>query len=306
MQEIAALFVVFGEHTAAVVVAEEGVLEQWHEADRCGCIGIRARRAGQVEQFAAIGGDEADEFGAERFEHFAQFGEARPALHIGDAGWAIGREVAADQRFARDRALMRGGQPVVDAGQQWGVAGAPDAGGRNLDQRIRGLQQHGHGQRFGSGEALGEALAELAGGHRFGVEQRTGQLQHLGLVVVAEALPEVALPDGAEEGLHQRADADQVVGSVKVQCAAHGGGAGQSAVDDQRGQPLVGEAVQPRPQADIRIVRLLCLHAEQPGNRLGDAHVAALEQQLAGEGGAVELAVGQSLSHRRLLGIAIN
>jgi hypothetical protein len=62
----------------------------------------------------------------------------------------------------------------------------------------------------------------------------------------------------------------------------------------QRLDELLGpEALDPRPQPDERVLGLLRLHPGQPLHGLDRAHVGSLEQQLARERGATQLAARQ-------------
>ena len=63
---------------------------------------------------------------------------------------------------------------------------------------------------------------------------------------------------------------------------------------------VAAEPGQPRPQPDVARRRVLRLEAADLLDRLGDGQRRALEQQLAGEERAVEVALGEDpLGHRR-------
>ena len=53
------------------------------------------------------------------------------------------------------------------------------------------------------------------------------------------------------------------------------------------------EALEPRPQADVGRPRLLRLHSRQPADRVHGAELVALEQQLARQRRAAELAAAE-------------
>ena len=68
----------------------------------------------------------------------------------------------------------------------------------------------------------------------------------------------------------------------------------------QKSRQLVGlEAPQSRPQTDVRRERRLCLHADEPLDRLFRPHVMALEEHLTGKQSAAERAPVEGLGRHR-------
>jgi hypothetical protein len=74
---------------------------------------------------------------------------------------------------------------------------------------------------------------------------------------------------------------------------------GEVTQHDRVAQLLRAEAVEPRPQRDVRVRRLLRLHPDEPLDRLQRRPGGTHEQTLARQQGAVERAVGQRRLRRR-------
>ena len=96
-----------------------------------------------------------------------------------------------------------------------------------------------------------------------------------------------------EHGLHERAHRQAVGRSDEVDRAPHHDDADDGAVDEESRQLVGPELLQAGPQAEVRVRRELRLHAHQMLDRVQRRSAGPLEQELAGEGGAVELAAGE-------------
>ena len=71
------------------------------------------------------------------------------------------------------------------------------------------------------------------------------------------------------------------------------------AAGDHRGQLLRVEAVEPAPQPEVRVERVLRLHPDQVLDGAGRPHGPALEEELAPEQRPVQLPPGQHLARHR-------
>ena len=132
---------------------------------------------------------------------------------------------------------------------------------------------------------LGE---DLAGERedRFQVDPRREHGLHVGMA------RELAV----ENGLAQGPEHERVGRGNEMDRAAHAHDADDRAVEHQRFELGRIEGMQPRPERDVRVLRLLGLHADEPRNGVGHAVLrCALEQELPGERRVVELAVGQDV-----------
>ena len=93
---------------------------------------------------------------------------------------------------------------------------------------------------------------------------------------------------GVEDRLHQRAQRQAVVRAHQVDRRAHDDGPDGPPPLDQAGQLSGPEAVEPRPQRRVGVVRHLRLEADEVLHGVEDGHLGAAQQQLAGERGAVQ------------------
>ncbi|ANP53380.1 hypothetical protein AVL59_31040 [Streptomyces griseochromogenes] len=82
------------DDAAAVVVAEDRVVECRQEPDGRGGVRMWARCGGQLEKLAAASVVEGDEFFADGFDRGGQSGEAVPGADVGGGGGPVGGEVA--------------------------------------------------------------------------------------------------------------------------------------------------------------------------------------------------------------------
>jgi hypothetical protein len=88
--------------------------------------------------------------------------------------------------------------------------------------------------------------------------------------------------------LHHGKQRQAVTSGDQVDGRAHQRGAHRALVRDQRRQVVEAEALQPRSQADVRVVRHLRLRPDQVLDRLGGRERRAAQQKLPLEQGAVE------------------
>ena len=102
-----------------------------------GRVGIRPRRVRQVEQLASGLVAERHEAGPEAVDDLGQPGQAAPRLDVHDAGRPERAQVAEDQRIEVRPVGRRRPEPRLDRGVGDRPAPAPQAAGRDLDERAR-------------------------------------------------------------------------------------------------------------------------------------------------------------------------
>jgi len=106
---------------------------------------------------------------------------------------------------------------------------------------------------------------------------------------------------GLEHGLDERPEQQAVVRRHEVDRPAHHADPhGRTSLEQIR-ERLAAEALEPRPECRIRVVRHLGLHADEVPHRFERRQGRALEQELPGERRPVQLAVAQHLLHRAIL-----
>ena len=93
---------------------------------------------------------------------------------------------------------------------------------------------------------------------------------------------------GVEHGLEQRSQLEAVVGGDEVDRPAHDDDADDGAVEQQLRQRARVEPVEARPQADVRVLRLLRLQPDEVGDDVERRTIDALEQQLPRQRGSVQ------------------
>ena len=81
--------------------------------------------------------------------------------------------------------------------------------------------------------------------------------------------------------------------------AAHHSCLDHTPVDERARELLLAEPLEARPERDVRRRRVLRLHRHEPRDRFHDGHPPPLEQQLAREQRAVQLAQRQDARHAR-------
>ena len=119
--------------------------------------------------------------------------------------------------------------------------------------------------------------------------------------------PELAVAGqlGVEHRLHERTQHEAVVSGDEVKGGPHDDDADHAPVEEELAETLGREAVEARPQGQVRVVRHLGLQTHQVVHRLDGRRGRAVQQQLASEGGPVELAARESIrNHTRDAGRA--
>jgi len=195
------------------------------------------------------------------------------------------------------RRAGRAAEPLLERGQRDKPSAAPQAARRREDQGFHVAHAVGHGGPVVLWKSLREELCELRDRARFFAQDlasRPTDRRHVRVahVPTPRAAPHVtALPEGHEERFH----AQRVAGCDEVDGVAHQRHAHSGAGFDQARQLLVVKSLQSRPQADVRQVRCLRLHADEVlDGRCGRA-AAAFEQELAREQRAVQRAPVENL-----------
>ena len=107
------------------------------------------------------------------------------------------------------------------------------------------------------------------------------------------ACPEPALRHRGED----RPQLQEVCCGYQVNGGSHQAGPNRATFEHQGGQLLGAEVDDPGPQPDVRGERGLRLHADQVFEHLLGGAACALEQELAGQGRAIQLPGREPLDH---------
>ena len=134
------------------------------------------------------------------------------------------------------------------------------------------------------------AARRLAPAHRVLGQAHPRPIQDGGHVDVGEQRGEVAVPGylGVEHGLGERAQLQGVVGSHQVDRPPHHDDADEPALLEQLADGGGVEPVEPRPQREVGIERVLGLHPDQVRDRVERRKRRPLQQELAGQRRPVE------------------
>ncbi len=255
-------------------------------------------RAGQVEQLPAL--LVAEPAGPDPLQHRAQRGQgqAGPAAQVAEGRRAEPGQVAADQVLEGvGLGDPPGPEPVGGQPVEVGPAALPGARRRDPD--------HVHPEpdavpyrlgEPGGGEQPGQlGLAGRAGGEPF-ADQGGGGLD-VDALQLAPRRPGPPVAAGAPDGLGER----RVVGGRDdVDGDPQQGRLHRPPLLQRPGELLAAEVAQPRPEADIGRGGVLGLEPGDLLERGRDGEGRALEEQLAGEQGPVELAGREhTLGHGR-------
>jgi hypothetical protein len=119
--------------------------------------------------------------------------------------------------------------------------------------------------------------------------------------VAAEGAP---LPD-VQHGLEQRPHPEVVVGRQQVLGAAEERRPDHEPLVQQPRQVVQREALDPAPQPEIRQLRILPLHPDQVLDHGQGRSVDPGQQTLPGEGGPVQLTIGEHVHAARVPPIAV-
>ena len=290
--------VALGEELGAPGVDQQVGVPGGQEAGRGRGGRVGQRGLGQVEQLGALLVAEAA--GPDPLQHRPQpgQGQAGPAAQVGQGRRAEPGQVAADQ-VLEGLVLVDppGAEPVGGQAVQVGPAPLPGARRRHPDHvhpepdpgpdrprvAVVGEQPYQLGL---AGRPAGEPLGDQGGGRL-----------HVDPLQVAPDGPGPPLPAGGPDGLGER----RVVGGRDdVDGDPEQGRLDRPPVLEGPGQVVTAEVAQPRPQADVRRRGVLGLEAGDLLQRLGEGVAGALEEELAGQQGPVELAGGEhALGHGR-------
>jgi hypothetical protein len=200
------------------------------------------------------------------------------------------------------------GDPRRERHEPGRPAPAPDGPGCGLHGRHP--VAHDRGERAGQHvrEPLGEAVAQLAGGERLRREQgltRGGDGVEVG---APERVPSFLVRGQApvEHGLHEGAEGGRVGHGHQVDGSPHDDGADDHAVEQEAAEVVGHEAVEAAEELVVGRPGGLGLEADQVRDGVERGHRRALEEELAGERGPVELppadAVGQRAAGLGLTG----
>jgi hypothetical protein len=178
----------------------------------------------------------------------------------------------------------------------------PDRARRHLHQRDPG--PHHLGQCVGrlTRPVLGQQFAQLGEGQRVLGGQGLARHRHRGQVHAGQPFAEIAGQSPVQDRLDQRPQRQRVVRTDQVDGAAHERDPDHVPADQQAGQVLGPEAVQPGQQAVVGRERRLGLQADQVLDHGQDrAHGGrlALQQVLAGQQGTVERPAAEHFGHGR-------
>ena len=278
---------------------EQDVVVLGQEAGRRGRVGVGPRRVGQVEQLAAVGVTERREGGSDVVDGRPETGHARPRTDVGEGRRPERGQVASDPDMLVRRAVGWFAQPGLHRRPGDGSGSAPHAARRHLDEREVGGHRVGHRLLVAVRPALREPSTEGRATQRsVGQDLATGGDERLD-VDVPEAAGERARgePTG-QRGLRPGSQRERVARGHEVDGRAHQRGSDRPTVLDRRSELAGVEAVQPRPEPDVRRQRRLRLHANEVLDLVEGGRGHAFEQVLAGEQGAVE---GARSEHRPTL-----
>ena len=270
---------------------QEDVVVLGQEADRRRRVRVRDRRVGQVEQLAAGLVAVRDERRAQPLEDLAQPGQPRPGPGVGGRRGAERREVAADRLVRSWVAVHRGAQPRLGGRVRRPPGPAPQAARRDLDER----EQEAGGIRQRVGVAVRPARTE--GGRqgrrraRLGLERLVAGGDDRLDVHPDELLGERrTLPHPGPEARQHGDQPAAVVGGDEVEGAAQGPQADGPALFQQVAELVGVERLDPGPQRDVRVDRLLRLDPDERLDHVARGLARPREQALAEQEGPVERA----------------
>jgi hypothetical protein len=314
-------------------VGQNQVVVLRQQPGRCGHVGAGPRAVRQVEQLPALLVGEDPQPIPHRPDDLPQPGQPRPGLHVLDGGRAERGQVPLDHDLERRLVRERPAQPHVDRRVPGQTGLPPDRARRYLHQRDPGPHHLGQGIGRLTRPVLSQQFAQLGEGQRVLGRQGLARHRHRGLVHAGQPLAEVGGQGPVQDRLDQRPQHQGVVRADQVDGAAHERDPHHVPADQQAGQVLGPEAVQPGQQAVVGRERRLGLQADQvldhgqgrsrgagrifeargtfgvfgaggmsgvleaDGGRCGDR--LALQQVLAGQQGPVERAAAEHFGHGR-------
>ena len=142
-------------------------------------------------------------------------------------------------------------------------APAPQAPRRDLDERHAGPDRLFEPEPVPIRPARQEVVAERLERPRLLVHEGAAHRHDLVEVDAGQALAELSLLDPIHDRLDERPEAPRVACGDEVDRPAHERHPDHRAVDEQVGELLAPEVVEPRPQPDIGRVRRLGLHPDE-------------------------------------------
>ena len=154
----------------------------------------------------------------------------------------------------------------------------------------------GQGGRVVAGPARRQRAAQLGPGQRGPGEQGSRGRVQLGPVDAVQVPAEAPGQGAVHHGLEQRAEAEEIPGVHQMDRVAHEVGAEGNSFGQKVFEVVGTETGEPGPQADVRRQRGLGLQAGQVGEGLAGRQSGRLQQELAGEGGAVQRPGGEPVS----------
>jgi hypothetical protein len=143
----------------------------------------------------------------------------------------------------------------------------------------------GERRRVDVREPLGERSAQLAAAVRPVTQQLPRHGQHRAEIDALEVRRElgVAAQLGVEHRLRERAQQQGVIGRDEVDGAPHDDDPHQLATDEGLRDVVGFEALEPRPQRDVRVTGHLGLQPDEVVDGVVHRHRHSPEEQLAGE-----------------------
>ena len=283
---------------------EQDVVEIRQQPDGHGDLGIGTRRTRQIEELGALLVAEDLQAWSHPFENVTH-GEPGPCPHVGGRGGPERGEVTAREILDRKRGTGLLSEPRRKGGQRDEASSSPDATRRSEDEGLHVANAVGHSRSVVLGKSLGEELGQLRDRARpLGHDLASGATDGRHVRVPHIAAPRAAAHVAALTERHEdRLQTQCVARRDEMDGVAHEGDADRLPVLDQARQLRMAETLQPRPEADVRQVRGLGLHADQVLDRGRGGGAPAFSKELAGEQRAVQRAPADDLGtlmHRNI------
>jgi hypothetical protein len=185
--------------------------------------------------------------------------------------------------------------------QAAGPLGTPDTPGWDLDDRGQVGDSLGQGSGLDTGEASTQLLGELGAGPRLPVEKYPTLVKQVLEVQGSNIFGEAGgSEDTLQHGTREWMDPEGVLGGEEMDRPSH-----ELAPDDLslagHSRQLSGlEILQPGPQPEVGVERVLSLHSDQMLDQMLDGKIGSFEQVLTFQRGAVHLLRGEDVCRHGL------